>query len=170
MIREAGEGLYARRRFKKGEVILDYAYMNGLNGEKVDHLTKEERWQRHPAQPGNTDGIGEYLLEVGNGRLYLDARKKDLENMQEDRKETMGGPRSMIRVRCGIGGKINTNPGKQNARFKGSKVCASRAIRKGEEIFVPYGQHFRLKDSIYDMNGERSGWWVFGERFYRDMG
>ena len=76
--------------------------MNGLNGEKVDHLTKEERWQRHPAQPGNTDGIGEYLLEVGNGRLYLDALKKDLESMQEDGKETMWGPGIIIKKRYGI--------------------------------------------------------------------
>ena len=68
--------------------------MNGLCGEKVDHLTKEERWQRYPARPGNPEGIGEYLLEIGNGRLYLDALKQDLESMQEDEKETMGGPRT----------------------------------------------------------------------------
>jgi hypothetical protein len=41
-------------------------------------------------------------------------------------------------VRCGLGGKVNTNPGRQNARFKGSKICASRMIRSGEEIFIPY--------------------------------
>ena len=137
-IREAGEGLYARRRFKKGEVILDYAYMNGLCGEKVDHLNKEERWRRYPARPGNPDGIGEYLLEVGNGWRYLDAHKKDIEIIQEDGKETMGGLRIIIKERCGLGGKVNTNPGKQNARFKGSKIYASRGIRHGEEIFIPY--------------------------------
>ena len=74
---EAGEGLFARRRFKKGEVILDYAYMNGKYGEKVDHLTKEERWQRYPACAGNPDGLAQYLLEVHRGRLYLDAWKQD---------------------------------------------------------------------------------------------
>ena len=41
---EAGEGLFARRRFAVGEEILDYAYMNGVRGEKVDHLTEAERW------------------------------------------------------------------------------------------------------------------------------
>ena len=59
------------------------------------------------------------LGRVGNGRLYLDALKQD-------------------EGRCGLGGKVNTNPGKQNARFRGSKICANRAIRGGEEIFVPY--------------------------------
>ena len=62
-VKEAGEGLYARRRFKKGEVILDYAYMNGKQGEKVDHLTREERWQRYPASLGIPDGTGQYLLD-----------------------------------------------------------------------------------------------------------
>ena len=40
--------------------------------------------------------------------------------------------------RCGIGGKVNTRPGRQNARFKGSKIQATRPIQVGEEIFVPY--------------------------------
>ena len=63
---------------RKGrEVILDCAYMNGKQGEKVDHLTKEERWRRYPASPENPEGTGQYLLEVGNGRLYLDALKQD---------------------------------------------------------------------------------------------
>ena len=62
--------------------------MNGIHvhGEKVDHLTREERWQRYPARPGNPEGTGKYLLEVGNGRLYLDALKQD-------------------EGRCGLGGK-----------------------------------------------------------------
>ena len=51
--------------------------MNGKQGEKVDHLTREERWRRYPAIPGNPEGTGQYLLEVGNGRLYLDALKQD---------------------------------------------------------------------------------------------
>ena len=33
---------------------------------------------------------------------------------------------------------MNTNPGGQNARFKGSKILAGRAIREGEEVFVAY--------------------------------
>ena len=70
--------------------------------------------------------------------------------------------------RCGLGGKVNTNPGKQNARFRGSKICASRATREGEEIFVPYRGNFKLGGEMVD--DERDGWVVFGKRFLRDMG
>ena len=70
--------------------------------------------------------------------------------------------------RCGLGGKVNTNPGKQNARFKGSKIRATRVIQVGEEIFVPYRRSYRFKKDVVD--DSRSGWGVVGRRFYRDMG
>ena len=59
----------------------------------------------------------------------------------------------------------------QNAKFKGSKVFATRKIRVGEEIIVTYtyGRSFKLLHQNVDE--ERSGWCVFkGKRFYRDMG
>ena len=31
---EAGDGLFARRRFEARENVLDYAFMNGVNGER----------------------------------------------------------------------------------------------------------------------------------------
>ena len=150
---EAGDGLYARKRFAKHEFILDYTYMNGVNGEKVDRLTRAERWQRYPARPGNPEGVGKYLLEVGNGAFYLDA-------LQQNGARGEG--------RCGLGGKANTNPGGQNAQFKGSKIRATRAIRMGEEIFVPYRRCYKLKDIMVDK--ARSGWCVIGKRFFRDSG
>ena len=64
--------------------------------------------------------------------------------------------------------KANTNPGKQNARFKGSKICATRAIQIGEEIFVPYRRGYKFNQVVVD--GARSGWRIVGKRFYRDMG
>ena len=67
-----------------------------------------------------------------------------------------------------MGGKANTNPGKQNARFKGSNICATRAIQIGEEIFVPYRRSYKLSQIVVDE--ERWGWGVVGRRFYRDMG
>ena len=159
---EAGDGLFARRRFEAKEKVLDYAFMNGVSGERVDHLDMEERWLRYPATPGNPEGTGKYLLQIGNGRLYLDALKQDSGPSQGiGRAEGNTG-------RCGLGGKVNTNPGKQNARFKGSKIYAGRAIRSGEEIFVPYGRGFRLEGEVVDE--ERSGWGVSGKRFFRDMG
>ena len=67
-----------------------------------------------------------------------------------------------------MGGKVNTNPGGQNAQFKGSKIRATRAIRMGEEIFVPYRRGYKLKDIMVDK--ARSGWCVIGKRFFRDSG
>ena len=55
-----------------------------------------------------------------------------------------------------MGGKVNTNPGRQNARFKGSKICASKAIRSGEEIFIPYRRGFRIGGGMVDE--ERKEW------------
>ena len=159
------DGLFARRQFAANQDILDYAYMNGVNGERVDHLTAAERWLRYPALPGNPDGTGKYLLQVGNGGLYLDALKTD--------SGSMGGgemPRGIkgMGVRCGLGGKANTNPGHQNARFKGSKIRAVRVIRSGDEIFVPYRKCYKF--TTHDRGEERFGWGVIGRRFYRDMG
>ena len=136
--------------------------MNGVCGEKVDHLTAAERWQRYPALPGNPDGTGKYLLQVGNGGLYLDALKQDWEPMRSNK-----GSSGLVE-RCGLGGKANTKPGSQNARFKGSKIRASRTIRNGEEIFVPYRKSYKFKQD--DVGEERFGWEMFGGRFYRDMG
>ena len=93
---EAGEGLFARRQFAAKQDILDYAYMNGVDGEKVDHMTAEERWQRYPALPGNPDGTGKYLLQVGNGGLYLDALKQDWEPMRSNKGS------SGLEERCGL--------------------------------------------------------------------
>ena len=116
-----------------------HTYMNGVSGEKVDHLNEAERWRRYPALPGNPNGTGKYLLQVGNGGLYLDALKQTWESTSE-----VGKSRGSME-RCGLGGKANTNPGCQNARFKGSKIRATRVIRVGEEIFVPYRQSYKFK-------------------------
>ena len=57
--------------------------------------------------------------------------------------------------RCGLGGKANTNPGGQNARFKGSEIRATCVIRAGEEMFVPYKKSYKFKEEMVDE--ERSG-------------
>ena len=55
-------------------------------------------------------------------------------------------------VKYGLGGKANTNPGKQNARFKGSKICATRVVQIGEEILVPYRRSYKFTQVVV------SGW------------
>ena len=136
--------------------------MNGVHGEKVDHLSAAERWRRYPALPGNPEGAGKYLLQIGNGSLYLDALKQNKGSMRR------GGRSRGLEERCGLGGKANTNSGNQNAAFKGSKIRATRTIQSGEEIFVPYGKSYKLTQ--YEMGEERYGWGVVGRRFCRDMG
>ena len=79
----------------------------------------------------------------------------------------VGEPRG-IEGECGLGGKVNTNPGKQNARFKGSKIRATRVIQAGEEIFVPYRRNYKFRKEVVDE--DRSGWRMVGRRFYRDAG
>ena len=82
---------------------------------------------------------------------------------------TRGGEGTRVgQGRCGLGGKANTNPGNQNARFKGRKIVATRTIRIGEEIFVPYGRSHKLKEDMVDE--DRSGWRMIRRCFYRDMG
>ena len=93
---------------------------------------------------------------------YLDALKQTWEYTSQVEKHKRSTER------CGVGGKANTNPGRQNARFKGSKIQATRMIRVGEEIFVPYRQSYKFKQE--EVDEERSGWGVVGRRFYRDMG
>ena len=63
--------------------------------------------------------------------------------------------------RCGLGGKANTNPGKQNARFKGSKICATRAIQIGEEIFVPYRRGYKF-NQVSSSGGWGKEWMGIG--------
>ena len=118
--------------------------------------------EMYPALPGNPEGAGKYLLQVGSGSLYLDALKQNEGSIRR------GGRSRGLEERCGLGGKANTNPGKQNARFKGSKIIATRVIRIGEEIFVPYRRSYKFGQIVVDE--ERCGWGVVGRRFYRDMG
>ena len=112
-------------------LLLDYAFMNRVSGEMVDYLNEEERWLRYPALPGNPEGTGKYLLKIGNGRLYLDALKQEVGPIQGA--QGIGRPEG-DNDRCGLGGKANTNSGKQNARFKGQNLRDPRDSDRGGNI------------------------------------
>lgn len=109
---EAGKGLFAARDYKVGEHILDYRYRGGVKrpGDEVDWLTKAQHDERYRSRPGT------HVLDTGHGILYDTAR-------------------------CGgVGGRVNTNPGHQNAKFQGAKIVATKRIHKGDEIFLRYSQ------------------------------
>ena len=74
----------------------------------------------------------------------MDALKQDVRTTQETTGMRVGEKLEKLEKKCGLGGKVNTNPGKQNARVKGSRIYAARAIREGGEIFIPYGKNFRI--------------------------
>ncbi len=135
---EAGEGLFATRDFRPNENILDYRYKGGVKreGDKVDWLTHEEFERRYPPTSGMPFGSGTHVLKPRSSSLYFDTARSG-----------------------GIGGKANTRPGKQTARFKGSQMVAGqRGIRKGQEIFVPYSQSRSYRFGAPTVDDSRQGW------------
>ena len=58
---EAGDGLFATRRFKAGEHILDYRYIHGVsrNGDEVDWLSADAFSERYAPSDG---------MPLGNGK------------------------------------------------------------------------------------------------------
>ena len=132
---EAGDGLFATRRFKAGEHILDYRYIHGVsrNGDEVDWLSADTFSERYAPSDGVPLGNAKYVLHPQGSPYYYDTARTG-----------------------GVGGKANTRRGGQTARFKGSQLHAGqRAVQPGDEIFVPYGSGYRFGNDIDD---ERQGW------------
>ena len=61
---DAGEGLFATKRFQKGEEILDYRYIGGkeVRGDEVEWLTSEQFRRRYPPREGMPEGEGTHVL------------------------------------------------------------------------------------------------------------
>ena len=136
MICEAGEGLYATRDFKAGEWILDYRYKQGKRkeGDEVDMLSKEELQERYPPTTDMPHGTGTHVLHP-QGKWYYDTARSG-----------------------GVGGKLNTRPGQQNARFRGAQVHATAVIRKGDEIYAPYTYKGSYTIDRTLPTGDKEGW------------
>ena len=126
---DAGLGLFTERAFRRNEPILNYRYIDGGGGESVEMLTKAQHDARY-AGPGKP-GSGTHVLNPWGSPIYYDTKRSG-----------------------GIGGRANTNPGKQNARFKGTQLVATRAMRPNEEVFASYGSQYKFPKTT----GERSGW------------
>lgn len=108
----AGQGLYAARNFRPGEHIADYRYQDGRSGAKVDWLTKTQHDARYP----NPQMPGTHVLNPWGSQYYYDTAQTG-----------------------GVGGRANTNPGNQNARFKGSQIHAgAKGVKKDQEVFLSY--------------------------------
>ena len=150
IIIEAGDGLFATRRFKPYEWILDYRYKGGVpkEGDEVEWLKKEEFKNRYP------HGGATHVLSLEGMR-------------KEDRLEwpTLDFSLYYDTIRSGgVGGKANTRPGAQTAMWDGPSITAtSRGLKKGDEIFVPYGESFRIRTETTDATRD-DGWFYYSGR------
>ena len=150
IITEAGDGLFATRRFKPREWILDYRYVGGIpkEGDEVEWLKEETFKNRYPH---------------GNATHVL-----SLKNMnKEDRLEWPALDFSLYYDTArsgGVGGKANTSPGAQTAMWDGPSIIAtSRGLKKGDEILVPYGTSFRIHTETPDATRD-DGWYYYSGR------
>ena len=59
-VSDAGDGLFATRRFLPGQEILDYRYVGGKQkkGDEVDKLTLAQFRSRYPPEEGMPEGRG----------------------------------------------------------------------------------------------------------------
>ena len=136
---EAGEGLFATRKIKRHEHILDYRYKNGVRraGEEVDWLTHKEMRIRYPPSPDNPHGTGTHVLQPNGHSFYYDTA-----------------------VSGGVGGKANSRRGHQNATWSGSNIIAgNNTINPGDEIFVPYTTGSSYTFGEDDIDDERDNWY-----------
>ena len=88
----------------------------------MDWLTKSEFQARYPPTPTNPHGVGTHVLHPIGSRYYYDTK-----------------------LTGGFGGKANSRPGAQNARFHNAFLIAGpKGIAAGDEIFVSYGKDYKL--------------------------
>jgi SET domain-containing protein len=116
-IPSAGHGLWAKKEFKRGDVIVKY------DGEKI---TWKECERRNEAQ----EGYGGYYMFI-NKRKCIDAQHTTWAH---------GRYANDAAGLCRIEGLRN------NAKYEISKgevfIVATRNIKAGEEIFVSYGRSY----------------------------
>ena len=123
-VREAGDGLFTKRAYQPHEHVLDYAYQSGRTGHgpKVDVMTKAQHDAKYPPTELNPLGTGTHVKLAGTSHYYDTASSG------------------------GLGGKANTNPGKQTAYWDGRHIKAGASgLSKGQEVFVPYASGYGSK-------------------------
>ena len=71
---EAGDGLFATRKFKTGEHILDYRYIHGVSrsGDEVEWLSAETFTERYAPSDGMPLGSAKYVLHPNGSPYYYD--------------------------------------------------------------------------------------------------
>ena len=74
-ILDAGEGLFATKRFQKGEEILDYRYIGGkeVRGDEVEWLTAHARAipTEIPAERRDAGGRGNTRATLAGKETYI---------------------------------------------------------------------------------------------------
>ncbi len=103
-------------------------------GKEVDWLSATDFAARYPPSESRPSGGATHVLHPHNSPYYFDTARSG-----------------------GVGGKINTRIGSQNAIFKGAQVHAGKhGIKPGDEIFISYGRSFNFNNNLPD--DERQGW------------
>jgi hypothetical protein len=124
-IPNSGNGLFAKRDFKKGEII---AYFTGklIDNDKFDLLKKH--FSGYPINHfGGTRG--HYLIDLGD---------KTLDTYDSD---------CLAKYANDIEGPAKTNKQNNSTIFSSKKrksayICATHNIKAGDEIFVSYGKEY----------------------------
>ncbi len=114
----AGFGLFTNRKYKKGEVVIEYA------GEVITQKAYNERYDK--------EGYGEYGMTLGKTKV-IDARK------------TSSG---LGRYICDAYGSDLKKNVQYEEHDKKIEVVAIRKIRPGDELLVSYGKEIRISMGI----------------------
>lgn len=130
-IPNAGLGLFAGRDFDQNDVIGMYC------GEVL--LESRTMMERAPIVKPNDYIIG--LKDLGSGRMeYVDGHVCASEDYVLQKKKfhkgTVGSPDAMLPM-------MNDLPEHSNVTMYNNRMCvASRPIKKGEELYMSYGQEY----------------------------
>ena len=137
----AGDGLFVTRDYRPGEHILDYRFVNGQSGARVDWITRAEFRARYPPTAGMPYGAGTHALSPWTSPYVYDTARTG-----------------------GVGGKVNTRPGKQTAFFRGTQLYAhrQRGLKQGVEVFASYSNGKAYQFGGPSASEARHGWSFIG--------
>ena len=150
---DVGRGAFAGRDYAQGEVVIHYGFVNGRDGARVERLSREQHAARYPPRGVLREGTGTHVYHPPHSQWWYDA--------------SAGG----------VGGMVNTHPGHQNLEWGGVgrrlHMIAKRDIVMGEELFISYGDSYRIAppeayDPYWCLRDAHGGYdWVFERAFGR---